>query len=142
MRRPRLFQFSLKALLLMVLVVGSFFGWLGVQLKWKQDRHAEWHWIEQHANDTLNEPARSPRPVLPFGLRVIGETPLDYIPVDVNTMSQDDLAHLKKVRNLFPEAQVVIQGKVLEGDELEFAISMVAQMLEQQSVAGRLQSGN
>jgi hypothetical protein len=136
MRRPRLFQFSLKTLLLMVLVVGSFCGWLGIQLKWKHDRHAELQWIQKHC-DPFGIARRSPPPTVPFGLRIVGEMPLDYIPIDANTMYQEDCSHLKEVMRLFPEAQVAFQGKVSEGEMLTLAISMLEQM-----VAGRTQTGN
>jgi hypothetical protein len=136
MRRPRLLQFSLRTLLLIVLVLGSFFGWLGVQIKWKHDRHAEWEWIEKHCN-TFGLAGRSPPPTVPFGLRIIGETPLDYIPIDANTMFPQDCSHLKEVIRLFPESQIALQGKVAEGDELTMALTMLEQM-----AAGRTQTGN
>jgi hypothetical protein len=120
-------QFRLRTLLVLVAMLGCLFGWLGVQFKWKHDRHAEWQWIEKHENGTMNLASRTPPPSPPLGLRIIGETALDYIPVDPTTMSKQDWEHLKIVQSLFPEAEVVMSDNIVPRDQLEKLVEIFRQ---------------
>ena len=103
--KRRWFQFSLRTLFVLVLLLAIPLGWLAVQLKWIRDRHEALRGLEQSGRafilDWSSSFVHDPDDVLPWSLRLFGENSVRQIFI---LHSQE--SELKPLRLLFPEAEV------------------------------------
>jgi hypothetical protein len=115
---PRRFYFNLRTLFVVVTMLGVLLGWLGVQLKWIQERRAALQWIvdyraRQMAAETGNivAPERgvivsNARTKAPWSLRMLGEGGVERLDVYQNWLKPDSPYSINELRSLFPEAEV------------------------------------
>jgi len=118
--RRRWFRFSLRTLFLLVTVFGV---WLGVQVKWIQDRHEAQQWIESRGGvfvtegghfrvDLLDGSAEGSgirifnHPKAPWSIRLIGADTVYWMVVPGNGDDQLMDIKMQELRKLFPEADV------------------------------------
>jgi len=102
----RRFRFSLRTLFVLVTVLGSSLGWLGMQLRWIRERHDGSRWSTRNIA----------RPVLllqdadaPWSLRLFGESGFKaaYVIVqDERNPTSDDERLRRQVESVCPEAKV------------------------------------
>ena len=94
--------------LMLILIFGV---WLGVQVKWIRDRHEAFTWIATHRHvkfhGDFSRPHRSSGQ-FPWPLKIFGERPKSRIWMDVHKESQDELARVRQILTLFPEAEVTV----------------------------------
>ena len=113
------FRFGLRTFFILLTVFGV---WLGVQVKWKQDRHEALEWLR---SGRISSPwlrdrggyLRSPSPYVslgkremrkaPWGLRLLGERGIAHI-----SLFPEAHYRTKEFRSLFPEAEVEQQHVV------------------------------
>jgi len=98
-------QFTLRGMFVLVTILGVFFGWLGVQVKWIHERRAARIWIAEHQPPPQTSYKMFSRKLLPWVLRLFGEQPVLSISVAVAPGEKDEAERLQK---LFPEADIDI----------------------------------
>jgi hypothetical protein len=115
----RWFRFSLKTLLVLVTILGSFLGWFGVQLRWIHDRREALRWIidiraRQLARDSgsLVPPEKGVYVshagiTAPWSLGILGESGVERLEVYQDWLNPDARYSLNELRVLFPEAEVI-----------------------------------
>jgi len=104
-------QVSLKGFFLLVTLLGVFFGWLAVQVKWIRDRREALQLNESHRSSLLHSEIKdivAPYPALhpilaPWSIRILGEAGRELILVVGSEIDQERFSRLKR---LFPEAEV------------------------------------
>ena len=92
---PPRFQFTIRGLLVLTTVLGCFFAWLGVQVKWMGDRQAARRTYPEGPATEVEGP-----PKAPWSLRILGEKgsyPF-VLPASATDLEQE------RIRDLFPEA--------------------------------------
>ena len=97
--RRRWLGFSLRTLFVMVAVLGAGPGWLGMMLKWKQDRNAVLETEQLYVDNATG--------TVPWSLRLFGETygiREGYVQDPGGSVEQ--AARVKEIRSLFPEAEL------------------------------------
>ena len=99
--RRRWFRFSLRTLLVVLTLAGGAAGWLGVQLKWIQDRHAMLE--DGHVAACGFEFGYS---TAPWRLRLLGGTGVVEIGLWMTHETAADNERLQATQRLFPEARV------------------------------------
>ena len=97
--RRRWFRFSLRTFFVLLTVFGV---WLGVQVKWKQDRERLLY--DEIAVDG-SWAARGYAPA-PWSLRILGEEGVAFITIDFRHDPQRSRTLREKARRLFPEAEI------------------------------------
>ena len=98
-------QVSLKALFVLVTVLGVCLGWLGVQLKWIRDRHEA---LKESYVQSVPGHSRS-RPA-PWSIRVLGEQNIYMIMVKIPKHSEHQVDAGKRLKQLFPETLILIRN--------------------------------
>jgi len=99
--RRRWFRFSLRTLFVLVTLMGTFLGWLGVQLKWMRDREATFN----HGSSFVGFEGN----LAPWSIRLLGAPGFRdiYLLVDdVEHLTDAERANRKRAASLFPEAEV------------------------------------
>ena len=89
------FRFSLRTLFVLVTV---FCTWLGYQLNWIRQRHAELEYRQGTAEGAYFYP-----PPAPLSLRLFGESGAEVVPV----YEDEPESEFRRMKKLFPEAHVV-----------------------------------
>jgi hypothetical protein len=96
-------KFSLRGLFVLVTVLGTILGWLGVQVKWIQDRHAILE--RQPAAIVVITGLEAPAPGM---LRLFGEQGVGRILILGHDAASSVLAW--QVRQQFPETIILCRG--------------------------------
>ena len=113
MKPRRWFQFSIRTMLVLVLLAAIPMGWVAAQLKWMQDRQRAREWIAQHGYNgpLVHSSLRPPLPLierrsdLPWSLRLLGEEAVPEIRLERgHALSEPEVANIKR---LFPESRVL-----------------------------------
>jgi len=106
----RLFRYSLRSLFALVTI---FCIWLGIQVKWVQDRHTEWQWALEYPGGGFmgDDPPEKP---FPWILKMLGETP-HHNTLVIFGMTEADVERARRLGKLFPEAYVHV-GRAKEGE--------------------------
>ena len=104
--KHRGFRFTLRTLLVVVLLLAIPLGWLAVQLKWIRDRHEALRGLMQPPSrafilDWSSSFVHERDDVLPWSLRLLGESSVRQIFILHGQESE-----LQPLRRLFPEAEV------------------------------------
>jgi hypothetical protein len=104
--RRRWFSFSLRTLFVLVTIFGV---WLGLQVKWMQDRHAALDWVK--AQEVVwHEIPVSQGAILgrdaPWQLRLLGESGAEQVSVLVE--NDERAPRQQTLERLFPEAEVLV----------------------------------
>lgn len=112
--KPRRFRFRFTLRTLFVLL--SAFGiWLGVQVKWVQDRQDARKWIKARGYYLEHQNPDDPRYKGPFyaplGIRLLGEHGVGKIYIDKPLAGRED--EFERLKTLFPEAEVFVQKLIL-----------------------------
>ena len=114
----RRFQFRLRTMFVLVAVLGSLLGWLGVQLKWIHDRDEALSWMFPFRARQIAAETTGVLPPLkgsiinhagskaPWSLRLFGEPGVGRLEVDRRFLTPNAPYSLEKLRRLFPEAEV------------------------------------
>ena len=122
-RLPPLYRFSLRTMLIVILLLSVALGWMGVQLKWIRDRNEARLWgvgkllalyTMRVASSTAYSPYFQPSSphnyrAAPWSLRIFGEP--GVFSIDVPTSAADHELQVHRMQRLFPEASV---GRRLE----------------------------
>ena len=96
-------RLSLRTLLILIALVAV---WLGVQVKWIQDRHAALRWLDKRGSYSIAVTGEGGGPYpAPWQIRMLGEqgTMLIWLEPIENETPLYSLADLSR---LFPEAEV------------------------------------
>src|SRR5713101_1137558 len=97
--RRRWFRFSLRTLFVLLTL---FCVWLGVQVKWIQDRHKALDWVEAHPVSGVYSYPLAPFPGFPVPLRIFGQKPVEQIEIGVEKDEpQDNLDYIERIKRLF-----------------------------------------
>jgi len=107
----------LGALFVVVTFLGAFLGWLGVQLKWSNDRDEALRWIRDFRARQIAAEKGSPLPArgyyvshvgikAPRSLRIFGASGVERLEVYQDCLSLEGRYSLADLRRLFPEAEV------------------------------------
>lgn len=114
-----LFRYTLRQLLICMLVFGVLLGWLGAQIKWKQDRIAAQMWLLPL--QARSEAAATGGPIpprkgfyvrngefdAPWVLSLLGESGVGRIELKREFLGSDSPYSLRRFQSLFPEAEIV-----------------------------------
>ena len=111
------FTFSLRTLLVLVTIIGSFLGYLAIQLQWIRDRSEAKRWLidtraRQLARDSgIIMPPRkgtylSRSEKAPWILRILGEGGVERLEVEPAWLNSDSRYSIDELQLLFPEATV------------------------------------
>jgi len=107
MKPRRWFRFTLATFLILVTLLGSVMGWVGVEVKWIRDRKEALRWMENNRVDlALLEPDYVSARVAPRTLWLFGESPIGHNrPVRIHLPLQN-IYSVGEMQRLFPEAEV------------------------------------
>jgi hypothetical protein len=87
----------------LVVILGVFLGWLGVQLKWIHDRHEAMNWILRHHSQASIDHQGS----APWSLRILGEVGIRNIRAfGADSLGTENAHEQTEVQRLFPEAEI------------------------------------
>src|SRR5262245_4842035 len=115
----RWLTFSLRGMFAVVTLLGI---WLGLQVNWLRQRQEARRWIEQHESPggwsrmnpsdvVVTRPDGTTHPdkpvEAPWSLRLLGESRLAYIHLDMSKLSEADIPRIDSLERLFPEASGV-----------------------------------
>jgi len=95
--RRRWFRYSLRTLLVLVVLLAIPLGWIAAQLKWIHDRHEA---LEHHHALSVSWTGRGPE--APWSVRIFGEN--GQLEITLRDDKSDD--ERKRIEKLFPEATV------------------------------------
>jgi len=97
----RWFQFSLGTLFVLVTLMAALLAWIGVQLKWINDRHeALSKYIPKYDPSAFHVAA-------PWSIRVFGESGI--LPLSITVRTDSELEQVWQLRRLFPESKISIR---------------------------------
>jgi hypothetical protein len=114
----RRFHFCLRALFVVMTILGVLLGWLGVQLKWIHDRHEALRWIADYRARQLAAESGSMLPLVrgeyvsnsgskaPWSLRIFGEKGVERFEVEQDWVNPDTGYSVSELRSLFPKSEV------------------------------------
>ena len=108
--KSRWFRFSLRTLFVVVTVFGI---WLGYYRNWMLQREDARAWMHAQGIGGSFGGIRPNPSAFPWGLRMLGEKPLDFFLIQYGPTSRyweappdEYLKLVEKIRGLFPEADV------------------------------------
>jgi hypothetical protein len=97
------FRFTLRAFLIFLTIQGIALGWLGLQLKWIEDRHESLsdsaYFVVYH--ESAVGPAHAP-----WGIRILGEDGVAVIIVAPGSPDNVQWRDPDRLQRLFPEATI------------------------------------
>jgi len=107
-RRPW-FQFSLRTLIVAVLLVGCGLAWLGLQLRWLRDRQQARAWLGA-SKQSWYAPSMGGKLSVdaPWSMRLFGEPGVVGIGLDVDEFLRPTPYDRAELERLFPEARVEV----------------------------------
>lgn len=103
--RSRWFSYSLRTLFCLLTIFGV---WLGLQVKWLNDRQRARAWLERHASRDYSSNYER-RNSAPWQLTIWGEVGEDDLIVDDRAIRAGDDWSVHQLRRLFPESKITPQ---------------------------------
>jgi hypothetical protein len=120
-------RFGLRTLLIGVALIAIVLGWLVAQRKWMHKRHEARHWAQIQPFVNIWSPRGDER--LPIGLRLLGERPLGGLEIDIAYLDASESHRVEQLRELFPEARVVVKHSVRRRETVaEALLSEIAEL--------------